>query len=279
MLLLVDAGNTKVKWALVEASAPPREALGRWVAFGSASHADAALLGREWRGLGVSRVLVSNVAGSEMGALLEHGLREAGAGRIGWFSAVEHLSGVRNAYREPGRLGSDRFAAMLGARALHPGQALVVANSGTATTIDALEADGTQVGGMILPGLPLMADALARHTAQLPLVKMDRLDRLDASEAPAGREAPGLAGMPTSGFGGDTEDAILCGCLAAQAGAVEHAMALLARRAGGARCILSGGAAAAIGAVLEVPHQIVDNLVMLGLQVAGTGYSQPEAAC
>ena len=122
---------------------------------------------------------------------------------IDWFASVPQLAGVRNGYRNPAQLGCDRFAAAIGAHALEPGKALVVATCGTATTIDALSADGDFLGGMILPGLGLMASSLARNTAQLPQIA--------------------ASGAVPAGFADNTDDAILSGCLSAQAGAIERA--------------------------------------------------------
>ena len=97
---------------------------------------------------------------------------------------------------------------------------------------------------MILPGLALMAAALARNTAQLPQV------------------APGAAPPPL--FGDNTDDAIVSGCLSAQAGAIERAVA----GHGATSCILSGGAAPYIGPALKIGHRMVDNIVLVGLHAA-----------
>jgi len=78
--------------------------------------------------------------------------------------------GLTLGYREPQRLGTDRLAAALGARALHPGKNVIVVDCGTATTVTALSRDGHLLGGAILPGLSLWGDALATRTAQLPRV-------------------------------------------------------------------------------------------------------------
>jgi type III pantothenate kinase len=244
MLLLIDAGNTRIKWALAEEHA----ALGRWSASGAVAHAELNHLPAAWQGLGVTRAIVSNVAGARLRDQLQLMLPTTA---ISWFASVAELAGVRNGYRNPAQLGCDRFAAAIGARALEPGKALVVATCGTATTIDALRADGLFIGGMILPGLGLMASSLARNTAQLPQV------------------APGAA-LP-AGFADNTDDAILAGCLSAQAGAIERACALLP----GSFCILSGGAAPFIAPALSAPHRIVDNIVLIGLHAAATEGNRP----
>ncbi|QYF94548.1 type III pantothenate kinase [Massilia sp. PAMC28688] len=237
MMLLVDAGNTRVKWALVQPGAAP----GQWIASGGVEHADLDQLPERWRDHAVSAVLVSNVAGAALRARLLPLLPGA---RTAWFAARAEMAGMRNGYRNPGQLGCDRFAAALGARTLEPGKAIIVATCGTATTIDAVSAQGDFLGGMILPGLGLMASSLARNTAQLPQV---------------------LAGGPLpSGFADNTDDAILSGILSAQAGAIERAFA----RHRADLCLISGGAACYIAPVLEVAHRMVDNVVLIGLQTA-----------
>ena len=239
MLLLIDAGNTRIKWALAALDAPP----GQWLDCGAVTHAEFDQPPARWQEQDITRTIVSNVAGANVRDKLQLILS---ATAIDWFASKPQLAGVRNGYRDPFQLGCDRFAAAIGAHALEPGKALVVATCGTATTIDALSADGVFLGGMILPGLGLMVASLARNTAQLPHI------------------APG--DMNAAGFADNTDDAILSGCLSAQAGAIERAMGLL----GAGQCILSGGAARYIAPVLSTPHRMIDNIVLVGLHAAAT---------
>lgn len=258
MLLLVDAGNTRVKWALADNAARSAEALGQWNASGSVARADVLQLADAWRGLKFSRVLLSNVAGQPMRESLEHALLRALGPKpvpMEWFVSTPQLGGVRNGYRNPAQLGCDRFATAIGAHALFPGPALVIATCGTATTVDAVTGDGMFLGGMILPGLGLMANALARNTAQLPQV--------------AAHGAMITAAQP---FADNTDDAIISGCIAAQAGAIDRAVAALAQQHDAVQCILSGGAAAMIAPHLCVASRQVDNLVLIGLQAAAIHY-------
>lgn len=261
MLLLIDAGNTRVKWAVTPASARDADALGRWSASGSVEHAQVKHLVDVWRSYGIRRVVVSNVAGVAMRDELEQAL----AATLGlhpvpleWFASAPQLAGIRNAYRNPLQLGCDRFASVIGAHAMFPDQPLIVATCGTATTVDAVSADGVFLGGMILPGLGLMASALAKNTAQLPQVARD----FDVA-------AP---------FADNTDAAIVSGCIAAQAGAIERAAAAHANAPSDAhanthantpahtvRCILSGGAAELIAPHLSLPCTQVDKLVLIGL--------------
>lgn len=236
MLLLIDAGNTRIKWALVAPDTP----LGGWLASDAVAHAQLDTLGAQWAPLPITEALLSNVAGGTIAARLRAMLPVAPRD----FVSLPQLAGVTNGYRNPAQLGCDRFAAAIGARALAPDQAVIVANCGTATTIDAITAEGVFLGGMILPGLGLMASSLARNTAQLPQIA-------DMAPLPAG-------------FADNTDDAILSGCLAAQTGAIERAV----RMHGAQACLLSGGAAPRIAPALALPFQLVDNIVMLGLQTA-----------
>ena len=159
MDLVFDVGNTRLKWGLHDGVA--------WRGQGAVLLTALDGLGEVLAGFGaVRRVLGAHGAGS------------SGAGRIGAMLAARGLGaewirperegfGVRNAYQDPSRLGADRWAALVGARALHGAAALVV-TSGTATTADVLDGQGCFRGGVILPGLELMRMSLARDTAQLP---------------------------------------------------------------------------------------------------------------
>jgi len=251
MLLLVDAGNTRIKWAIAQGDAAP----GDWRAHGAVTHAELDRLRAAWAGQGLMRAVVSNVAGHAMQAQLTALLAPLLPAAPLWFTARAELGGLRNRYRQPAQLGSDRFAAALGARTVAPGKALVVATCGTATTVDAVTAAGEFLGGMILPGLGLMMGALARGTAQLPQV------------------APGAAYAPPPTFADHTSDAILSGCLAAQAGAIERACAALPADL----CIVSGGAATSVAPLLTVPHWMLDNIVLVGLHAAAPLLATPAA--
>lgn len=256
MLLLIDAGNTRVKWAVAEPQAAP----GKWLVRGLVEHAQINDLAHVWGVLGgLTHALVSNVAGTAMrerleAMLLGYGMRQE---NISWFASQAHCAGLTNLYREPERLGCDRFATAIGARTLYPGRPLLVATCGTATTVDAISANAEFSGGMILPGLGLMAKSLARNTAQLPDIAQD----IKIADP----------------FATHTEAGIASGCLAAQAGAIEHAYAALERRGTAPVCLLSGGAASLIAPHLAVPHEIVENLVLIGLHTAAT--SSTESRC
>lgn len=133
-------------------------------------------------------------------------------------------------YGTPGTLGLDRIAAACGAAAIAPGEVSLVADAGTALTLDLLDASGSRPifrGGNISPGLRLRARALADHTGRLPQV--------DAEEGPAG-----------SFLGTDTPGAILAGIYLGICGEIEAAFRLARLRYGASHLLLTGGDAQAI---------------------------------
>jgi type III pantothenate kinase len=230
--LLLDAGNTRLKWGL--------RAGGDWLGQGVVDYAQlAALTGvlpeapRELPAFGV------NVAGPAVAAAIANALAGSSLAPV-WLQAQAEGGGVVSRYTDPGQLGADRWAALVGARTLHAGACLVV-TAGTATTVDVLDAEGIFEGGLILPGFDLMRRALAGNTAGL-----------------------GYAEGKVVEFPRNTADAIYAGCIHAQAGAVEHMFARLAERAN-ALCLVSGGAAEVLAANLALPCRVVPNLVLEGL--------------
>lgn len=232
MIVCIDSGNTRIKWGAW--------ADGVWLAQGAVAHAEVAALAELPQHFQPTCVMLANVAGEAAATAIRQAL-SAWQARFVEARSTAAAAGVSNHYENPSRLGVDRWSALIGARGLTRHACLVVM-AGTATTIDTLDADGNFLGGLILPGLDLMRRALARDTAALPLA--------------SGRHRP----HPQN-----TDDAIVSGCLEAQAGAIERAFARLAGETG-ATCLLSGGAATAISPLLTSPHRRVDNLVLEGLR-------------
>lgn len=231
MILCIDSGNTRIKWGLHQD--------GRWLASGAVAQGEAASLGELLRRPAPDKVMLANVAGAPAALAIRSALA-SWAERFVDARSSARAGGVTNHYENPRQLGVDRWSALIGARHL-TGQACLVVMLGTATTIDTLDANGNFLGGLILPGLDLMRRALARNTAALPL----------ASGRPVANPK-------------NTDDAIVSGCLEAQAGAIERAFARIAEQPG-ALCLISGGAAGQILPCLTVPHRAVDNLVLEGL--------------
>lgn len=255
--LLIDAGNSRIKWTLVAADGARLHA-------GAANHDDApgaqdALDFADWSGLPTpGSAWISNVAGATVAQRIDAALDAHWPGLARTvIRSMPQQCGVTNGYTTPDSLGSDRWAGMIGARAAFPGEPLLIATFGTATTLEALRADGTFVGGLIAPGWTLMMRSLGEHTAQLPV-----LDAHNASGLGGAQHDSDAAAL----FANDTKRSIAAGCALAQAGLVERAWTDLQQAwKMPVRLVVSGGAATQATAALKVPHTRHDALVLAGL--------------
>lgn len=199
--LLIDAGNTRVKFAFYESLS----ALTPSSKF-ALSHAELERLESymtQWP-TQPQRVIGVNVAGAhvaeQIARLVANGTALNG-GAIEWLQTQPQLLHLRNSYKDHRQLGADRWLAMLGVSAQPEAQhrPAMLVSFGTATTVDTVYQQQF-LGGLIFPGLQLMAQSLAQGTAQLPAIDWGN------QEARA---------FPCS-----TVDALSSGMLAAQAGAV-----------------------------------------------------------
>ena len=236
VVLAIDVGNSRIKWGLHDGL--------RWIDAGAVDHAQHAALLPAWTGLPTAcQAIGSNVSEPAIAGRIDAML---GVQRIGvrWIESRTAQCGVRNLYDDPSQLGTDRWAALIGARAMHAGACLVV-SAGTAVTVDALTAEGDFLGGLFLPGLWLLLDALARDTARLA------------------RATGAYADFPRT-----TADAIASGAIDAVAGAVERCGRRLSAQVGGpVRLVATGGAIGALRPHLAPDARVVDNLVLEGLLV------------
>ncbi len=161
-------------------------------------------------------------------------------------AATAEARGVRNGYHRPETLGVDRWAAMV-AGFVHYGGPALVADCGTALTVDCVDAAGRHLGGWIAPGLGLMREALARGT---------RLQAFSSAVLPTYDKV----------FGADTDDAVIQGCLGTLAGALERAQRDGSRACGSeCRLLLTGGDAEAVSGLLSPEWRVVPGLVLDGL--------------
>ncbi|MFM0335115.1 type III pantothenate kinase [Paraburkholderia fungorum] len=254
--LLIDAGNSRIKWALVQPD-------GTQSAAGALAHGGTDQ--PDWSTLPTpAGVWISNVAGETVAARIV-ALLDAQWPHLPHLPrttirACARQCGVTNSYTTPHALGSDRWAGLIGARAAFPGEHVLIATFGTATTLEALRADGCFVGGLIAPGWSLMMRSLGEHTAQLPT--------LDARAArgllDAGEKADGERRGPF--FATDTPRSLSAGCTLAQAGLIERMWRDLQDEwQVPVRLVVSGGAVDEVTSALKVPHTRHDSLVLSGL--------------
>lgn len=238
-VLLVDIGNSRVKWGWGDAVG-----IRAGTPFATADLATA--LAVHWRGLPPpAQVLVSNVGGAAAAATLQAWTQPHWQLTPVFARSVAAGFGVVNGYAAPETLGVDRWLALVAARGLHTGP-VCVADCGTALTFDALDGQGRHLGGWIAPGLGLMRQALARGTAALP----------------------DITSTAVTGLADNTRAGIAGGTLQAAAGLIEGGMRRVAEHSNAAPALLlTGGDAAAIAAVLAMPSVTQADLVLQGLQI------------
>lgn len=235
--LLVDIGNTRLKWATLRD--------GLLQAGGVFAHTGRQLgasLLAEWSDLGgVGTVLV----GSVVGAAREQELAACVEQRFGiaaeFVRSPTAALAIRNAYADPARLGVDRFLGMAALHAQQP-RAQVLVSVGTAMTIDALDAAGNHLGGLIIPSPTLMREAIPGATARV------------------GSAAGAWIALPAN-----TADAVHSGALYAAAGAVDRFCDAVTQRLGVVPArVLTGGGANDLAPLLPDAERAHD-LVLVGL--------------
>jgi type III pantothenate kinase len=239
-VLVIDVGNSRMKWGL---NGPHG-----WTALGVTPNSDIGTLAlRDWHSLPrPSRAVGVNVAGEAARVRVEGQLMRW---RLvpEWLSACASACGVTNQYARPSQLGADRWASLVAAwrrsnaSDIFP-PACVVVNAGTAVTIDALDEQGVFRGGLILPGMRLMLQALAENTASL-------------------KSAPGAFRV----FPDNTADALHSGAMQAICGAVEQMRRQIDTNPAQVRVYLAGGAAMEIAPHLNPPVEVAANLVLEGV--------------
>jgi type III pantothenate kinase len=238
MNLLVDMGNTRLKWAvMLNSRLTPGRALDN-------SRLNRHELVEAWKALPIPRRLA--IACVSANFLLELVLAVAAE----LWSNLEIIRvksqaqafGVCNAYRQPEKLGVDRWLAIVAATHYYRLPACI-ADCGTAITVDMVDIKGHHQGGMISPGLTLMRKSLAEGTEALQLSETDYM----------------------FGLANATEAAIYSGTLSAAVGLIEH---VLAKQPDSVQLILTGGDAALISQHLKSKPVIDADLVLRGLAIA-----------
>lgn len=248
ILLLIDIGNTRVKWArLVDGRMGRQQAAvsAGWEARQFARR----VIGRGWVNR-AGRIVVSSVAAEQTNQLLVAATRQAGAPAPEFVASERTAAGVTTEYLEPWRLGVDRFVGAIGAHHLASGQPVCVVNVGTAMTIDLVDGSGLHRGGAIVPGPALMVDSLLTKTNGI---------RRRATGGPSG---------VTSLFARTTRTAIGQGALYAAAAVIDRAIEE-ARGQLGARplVLLTGGGSAVIKPLIHSSAVSLPELVLHGLAV------------
>ena len=175
MLLAVDAGNTNVVFALVEAG----QIRARWrIATDPRRTADEYAV---WLSqlLGLEGYTMATVTGVIVGTVVPRALHNLQVLAQKYFKTEAVIAGKGSAtwgfqldVEEPDSLGADRALNCIAAHARHPGD-LIIIDFGTATTFDVVDFKGAYKGGIIAPGINLSLDALVTAAAKLPRIAIE----------------------------------------------------------------------------------------------------------
>jgi type III pantothenate kinase len=240
MILLLDIGNTRIKWSRLEGSK-----LGRMDGRVHADHQLPQALLAAFEGPAPNRVVVCNVAGPLVGKVLADFCQDRFGLKPEILISSPERSGVVNGYTDPVRLGADRWAAIIGAFTKFGGPVCVV-DAGTAITVDVVDGKGRHQGGLIAPGPQTMRRALADAAAGLQDLGEGELSLLAH----------------------DTRSAIWSGGWHTAAGFLERMHGLVAKELGvDTRFMLTGGDGARLNQLLPGKFSLVPELVLMGLAV------------
>lgn len=245
MILVIDVGNTRLKWA--------------WLTSTGLSDQQAVVHRHAQPGIWTSalfesgqkptRVLVANVAGPAMAKTLTHLTRQQFGVKVEFIKAAQEFQGLTNGYLDPFLLGADRWLALIGAWTLAR-SALCVVDAGTAVKVDSVDANGQHLGGLIAPGIHMMREALMRNTS----------DIARAVE----HSTPSLAGI----LANNTIGAVSRGAVFALAGMADRAAEVIEQSTGvKPRLFITGGDAGMITGTMRSHGEIVPDLVLRGLAV------------
>lgn len=171
MILEIDAGNTTLKWRLLDQC---QQVSARGIqGYSEELSAITAQLG----GGAITCMRIACVAGSGIGMRLKQWAHDDLGVEVKFASTLKHYAGVTVAYDAPSRLGVDRWLAMLAAYG-EGAEPVCIIDAGSAITVDLLAGDGEHLGGYIVPGLKMLRRSLLEDTGQIILSGQEQPDQL-----------------------------------------------------------------------------------------------------
>lgn len=243
--LLVDIGNSRIKWASLTDSRLGKAQAAEYSGWRPRDFASRVIGSR----LDVERIVVASVAGDDVTDDLAAAARLAGAPEPERVTTRRRACGVTIAYIDPWRLGVDRMLAMIAAHRRFPARPVCAVAVGTALTIDLVGADGRHRGGAIIPAPPLMVASL-----------------FDGTSGIRRRAQGGASGRGRALFGRSTRAAVEQGARFAAAAAVDRAIGEARALVGRApQLVLTGGGASGLRPLMRSSSLLVADLVLEGL--------------
>ena len=250
MKLLMDIGNTRIKWAFDDGS--------DLVAAGEIVHQSnpeaCAFNFVKALQLEPESAFAVNVAGAAMEVAIANTLKAHFDIELTTVRTAEHFGAVANGYSSTGQLGADRWAAIVGAWQLYH-QAVCIVDVGTAVTIDAVAPNGQHQGGIIIPGLALVHASLNNDTSDIG-------GFVRQSEGPLADD---------EWFGRDTRSAVERGAVFMLGATIDRAIAEFSKAGDVPVILLTGGDAEIIGPLVNHPVEYHPLLVLQGLRHLANG--------
>lgn len=251
MILLLDLGNSRIKWALLA----PEGSLSEQKYISPAANLNAQLrqLQQDCSQYTLQKIYAASVAKISLNTAIKNWAQENWQLEVIFLTTATNAAGVINGYQYPQQLGVDRWLALLAAKNMHPDVTSCVVDCGTAITLDVLDAQGQHLGGLILPGLNMMQTALLDGTSDLKNL-VDKINKIDNA-----KRHKILAQNTAAG--------IKFGTIMAVVALLELILGHLAQTYAKVALIFTGGAAEEILPLIEHPHIYVPDLVLRGMAV------------
>ncbi|MGI8759187.1 MAG: type III pantothenate kinase [Acidimicrobiales bacterium] len=252
MLLAIDVGNTEIVVGLFEGRGEASELIDHWRLSSDVERSSdelALLVGQlvALRGLRLDAD-ITGVAMCSGVPRVTAAVRDLSARYLGLVPVVVGpgtRTGVPVLYENPREVGADRIANAVGALERYT-PPIVVVDLGTATTLDAISADGEYLGGAIVPGIEVALDALYERAALLRRVALVE---------------------PHQAIGRSTEAAIQSGTLYGTAALVDGLVARMAAEIGEPTVVVTGGLAPLVAPLCARVHHVEPWLTLQGLRV------------
>jgi len=247
MNLLIDIGNSRIKWCLynsVENEFGPEGAMLR-------DKAELpALFSEHWSDLDKpDRVVISNVSGQQLAESMDAWVEKTWQMKTEYVETEASSHGVSNAYSDYQELGVDRWMAIIAAwqRFRQGGKAVCVVDCGTAMTIDGISASGQHLGGFIIPGYTTMQEMLVNNTSEIEMARKR---------------------LPSINFSSSTEEGVNSGCYLATISIIDRVVTSMQDDFGKqVNCIITGGNAELVIEQLEGKFEYEPKLVLHGLAI------------
>lgn len=238
MNILVDIGNTRIKWCVDEDGL-----IGSVQAIAHKQKEFIERVEQDWLNQAPPNLLaISSVANKQIcSQIFELAKRLWGDIRIVIAKSSASAFSIFNAYQQAERLGIDRWLSLIALQHYYPGNCCII-GCGTAITVDCLDEKGLHLGGIISPGLWLMRQSLFKETSDLPYIDQH---------------------YPVT-LANSTESAIYTGTLLAAVGLIEHSVNNLCHCE---KIVLTGGDAQIIAQHLTLKSIIETDFVLKGLSL------------